>query len=324
VLFRSAGFGYNIEMAGSSYDANTLSNEGPKQDLAEKIQLDRVVGGINLGANYQRAGTNFASIANPGATYDREQYALTAGTALGTSSLSTSLSRSRDNLGNDATRPVVYNNNVGLTYALTPKSLPALSFSYLYGQVKSESEPVGSPRSDILNQSGSAALSYAGKGWSSNLALNNSWMTDPLNGDTSSRNATFAGNMKAWDKISLAPTVSYSNSDHLGALQQNTMGTLSLNWHIIAPLSLSGQMTWTKNDTSGNVADNIQRTAILRMAWDITPSLKSLVARQQSGLTLSYSGSHYADHIDPSQNRWDQTILLGLQIFSPLEGEGHF
>ncbi|MBI1820995.1 MAG: hypothetical protein HY036_09185 [Nitrospirae bacterium] len=321
---RYAGIGYNAEIAASANNPNTLSNEGTRRDLAGRLQLDKTVGGVNLRANYQRTGARFASIANSGATYDREQYALSGGAGFGTSFLSASLSRSRDNLDNDPARPVVYNNNTGLTYSLIQQNWPALSLSYLYGRVKSQSEPAGDPETDILNQSGTAALSYGGEGWSSNLVLSDSWIADPLNGDANTRNAALSGSLKWLDKLSLEPTFSYSNIDYNGMFQKTTAGTLTLNWHIIAPLSLAGQMTWTKNDISDNLADNVERTAILRMVWDISPRLKSLFPRQHSGLTLSYSGDHYADHLDSSQNRWDQTVMLGIQVFSPLEGEVHF
>jgi len=321
---RYAGMGYNAEVGISKFDADTQDNTSAKQDVAASVQLDRVVAGVSLMANYQRAGTDYASIADPGATYDREQLAFSGGAGLGSSSLSASLSRSHDNLDSDPSRPIVYNNNLGLTYAFTPASWPTLSVSYLAGQVKSESEPAGTPRTDIGNRSVTAALSYGRTGWSGNLVFSDAWIDDPLNGDSNTRNATLSVSMQSRDQLSITPVFSVTRSEQNAISQQTGLGTLTLNWRISASLSLSGQMVWIQNDASDDSVDNNQRNAVLRATWDITPSLKAIFPHQQTGLTLSYNGNRFVDNIDSSRNQSDQSVMLGIQVSAPLKGEYKF
>jgi len=243
---------------------------------------------------------------------------------LGSSSLSASLSRSHDNLDSDPSRPIVYNNNLGLTYAFTPASWPTLSVSYLTWQVKSESEPAGTPRTDIGNQSVTAALSYGRIGWSGNLVFSDAWIDDPLNGDSNTRNATLSVSMQSRDQLSITPVFSVTRSEQNAISQQTGLGTLTLNWRISASLSLSGQMVWIQNDASDDSVDNNQRNAVLRATWDITPSLKAIFPHQQTGLTLSYNGNRFVDNIDSSRNQSDQSVMLGIQVSAPLKGEYKF
>ena len=250
--------------------------------------------------------------------------ALSAGTGLGISSLSASVSRTRDNLENDPSRPVVYSNNLGLTYAVAPRVWPTLSLSYGAGQVKSDSEPVGTPKTDIDTQSLTAGLSLARQGWASALSLNGAWVNDPVNGDTGSRGVALNVSLQARDRLSLVPAASVNQSKSNAVSQETDLATLTLNWRVTDALALSGQTAWVKNSSSDDSVENNQRSASLRLGWDVSDWFKRVPTHPQASLSVSYSGSENDDHIDPAGDRTDHTVLFGLNVSAPLEGSHPF
>jgi hypothetical protein len=315
-----AGFGYTAELGFSEFDQNTKDTVAAKHDLAGSIQLNKVVGGIGLSAAYQRAGADYSSIANPGATFDREQLGMSASTAFDISSVSLSLGRSRDNLDNDPSRPVVYNDNIGLSYALTPQSWPALSFSYSVGTVKSDAEPVGTPTTDISTQNASASMSLNRQQWMGSVVVNAGLIDDPVNGGTGSGSAVLTLQVQPDKYWSLVPSMSLIRSRHQAVTQETVLATMSLNWKISKTIGAAGQGAWVRNIADDDSVDNLQINPVLRVSWDITDYLKRLLSQQHAGLTLSYRGNHYRDHIDSSNSLTDQSVLLGIDISAPLEG----
>lgn len=319
-----SGVGYTVELGISEYDADTTDATSARHDVAGSIQLSKALGGISLTGDYQRAGPDYGSIANPGATYDREQYGLSAGTAFDVSALTASLTRSRDNLDNDPLRPVVYNDNIGLTYALTPESWPATSLGYTAGRVHSNAEPVGTPATDITNQSVSAAFSVSRQQWMSNLALNGSTIDDPVNGNTSAQSGTLSLQFQPSQVWNAAPSFSLVRSEHASVTQRTQLATVNLNWKISSEIGLTSQVVWAKNSASDNSVDNTQLTPLLRVSWDITRYFKRLLSQQQAGLSLSYRGNRYRDHLDPTRDQSDESILINIDISAPLEGRYGF
>ena len=318
------GFGLNAEIGFSEFDPDTGDTVSSKHDLAGSIQLSRAVGGISLSAAYLRAGADYSSIANPGATFDREQLGLSASTAFDITSLSLSLGRSRDNLDNDPSRPIVYNDNIGLSYALTPVSWPALSFSYSVGKVMSDAEPVGVPVTDINTQSASAGVSLNRQHWMGSLLVSAGLIDDPVNGATGSGSAVLTLQVQPDQRWSLVPSLSITKSRHRAVTQQTALATMSLNWNVSKNVGAAGQMAWVRNDADDSSVNNLQIDPVIRVSWDITDYLKRLLSQQHAGLTLSYHGNHYKDHFDPTRSLTEQSLLIGLDISAPLEGKYGF
>ena len=319
-----AGLGYTAELGFSEFDPDTEDTVAAKHDLAGSFQLSKAVGGISLSAAYLRAGADYNSIANPGATFDREQLGMSASTAFNISSVSLSLSRSRDNLDNDPSRPVVYNDNIGLSYALTPTSWPALSFNYTVGQVNSDAEPTGTPVTDITTQSASVGMSLSRQQWLASAVVNAGLIDDPVNGGTGSGSAVLTLQVQPDQNWNLVPSLSLIRSRHQAVTQETALATMTLNWKVSKTIGAAAQGAWVRNIADDNSVDNLQLNPVLRVSWDITDYLKRMLSQQHAGLTLSYRGNHYRDHADPSRSLTDQSILIGIDISAPLEGQYGF
>ncbi|MBI5441232.1 MAG: hypothetical protein HY900_08485 [Deltaproteobacteria bacterium] len=315
--------GVNAEAAWSSYDPDTSRGAGGQRDTAATIQLDRAIAGVSLSANYLYAGPDFASVANPGATRDRQQFGLSAGTGFGASTLSATAGRSWDNVEHDDARPVVYNDTWGLTYALSPQAWPSLSLSYLRGRVKSSAEPDGTPQAENTSDTVSGALAYARGAWSANVSSSWSKLDDRQTGQSKTLSEQLAVNLQPWASVRLAPTVAFTRSDRQGTHQDTRLGTLTLSWKPIELVSLDGQGSWTQNDASDGSMDNEQRTASLRLGYAAQWATRLFLARQAS-LSVSFSYDRQIDHRDPSNDQSNASALLSLSVFAPFEGSYRF
>lgn len=319
---RLFGTGINLEAAWSRYDPGGPA--GAATDKAATLQLDRALAGINWTGNYLYAGPDFASVANPGATQDRQQLGLSAGTGFGPSTLSASASRSWDNVEDDPSRPVVTNDTYGATYALAIPSWPTFSLSYMRGRVESRKEPAGTPRAENTTDTLSGALSYAGGAWSANLSSNWSKLDDRQAGPSKTLSEQLALTLQPWTSFSLAPTVAFTRSDPAsGPTQDTRLGTLTLSWKVLDSLSLDGQASLAQNRASDRSVDTEQRNASLRLAWSARWATRLFLARQAS-LSLSTSYNRQIDRRDASNDQTDASALLGLSVFAPFEGSYRF
>ncbi|MBI5018201.1 MAG: hypothetical protein HZB55_22275 [Deltaproteobacteria bacterium] len=318
------GTGITAEAAWSRYDPDTGGGSGAEGDKAATLQVDRAIAGINWSGNYLYAGPDFASVANPGATRDRQQFGLSAGTGFGVSTLSASFSRSRDNVEDEPSRPVVTNDSYGATYALSVPSWPALSLSYLRGMVKSASEPADTPHTKNTSDTVSGALSYAGGVWSANLSSNWSMLDDGQAGASKTLSEQLAVTLQPWASFSLSPSLAFTRSDPASGPSQDTrLGTLTLSCTLLESLTLDGQAALTQNDASDGSVDSEQRNASVRLSWAAQWATKFFLARQAT-LSLSFSYDQQIDHRDSSQDQSSVSGLLGLSVFAPFEGSYQF
>lgn len=317
---RAFDTGFAAEAGWSSYDRDTTDTAAAMRDRAVTFQLDKALGGIAWTLNYLFAGPEFSSIANPRALRDRQQYGLGAGTAFGVSSLSATVSRSRDNVNSNPVNPVVYNNAAGVTWAIAPAEWPVLSLSWQNSKMNSTAEPAGVPHAENNSRTVSGNASYGRPGWSGNLALSRSAIDDPAQGKSASTSEQLSFNFQPSQDWNLSPTLSHTGSDHAAVKQNNRLVTVAGNWRLYPAHSLSGQLSQARNESSGNLTDNEQQTAILRYAWDVTPSLPRVLLGNQASLTLSVSRNRLQDNIVAARNQNTNSIFLGIDVTAPLDG----
>lgn len=309
----------NGEFAVSDYDADTRDAEAEKRDKSFSLQVSRAIGGIGTSGNYLYAGSQYASIGNPRATADREQFGLSAATTTGASTVSLSASRSHDNVDRDNARPVVYNDTAGLTYALAPAGWPSLSLSYLHGQVSSTSEPYGTPHADNNIVSLSGVTAYGRPNWMANLSLNRSNIDDVLQGSSSSLSRQLSFIWQPWADLHIAPTYAFTESSNASGSQQTTLTSITVNSRVVETLSFDGQVSAVQNSGSGSTVDNMQQNAAVRASWEMGRRLWKLLPGQQASLYLAFNYNRYEDNINPAQDKSTRSVMVGLTVFAPFE-----
>lgn len=321
---RAFDTGFTAEAGWSSYDRDTTDTAAAMRDKAVTFQLDKALGGIAWTFNYLFAGPEFASIANPRALRDRQQYGLGAGTAFGISSLSATASRSRDNVNSNPMNPIVYNNATGVTYAVAPADWPVLSLSWQNSMMNSTAEPIGAPHAENTSRTLSGNSSYGRPGWSGNLALSRSAIDDLAQGKSTSTNEQLSFNFQPSKDWNLSPTLSLTGSDHAAIKQKSTLATVAGDWRMNPAHSLSGQLSLARNESSDGLTDNEQQTAALRYAWNITPSQHGAFRGNQASLSLSVSRNRLQDNIVATRNQSTNSIFFGIDITAPLVGRAGF
>jgi len=321
---RAFDTGFTAEVGWSNYDKNTTDTSKAQTDRAMSLQFDKALMGIAWTFNYLFAGPEFASIANPRAQRDRQQYGLGAGTAFGVSSLSATVSQSRDNVDSNPMNPVVFNNAIGLTYAIAPVKWPVLSLSWQNSKMSSTAEPIGVPHAGNSSSTLSGNTSYGQPGWSSNLALSLSSIDDLTQGKSTSNSQQISLNFQPSKDWNLSEALSLSGNEHAAVKQKNKLATIAGDWRLNPTHSLNGQLSISRNDSSDGLTDNVQQTAALRSAWNITPSLPQMFRGNQASLSLSISHNRLQDNILATRNQSSNSIFLGINVTAPLEGRVGF
>lgn len=316
--------GFTAEAGWSSYDKDTTDTVAAVRDKASTFQLDKALGGIAWTFNYLFAGPEFASIANPRALRDRQQYGLGAGTSFGVSSLSATVSRSRDNVNTNPMNPIVYNNALGVTYAIAPVEWPVLSLAWQSSKMNSSAEPSGVPHAENSSRTVSGNSSYGRPGWTGNLALSLSAIDDLAQGKSTSTSEQLSFNFQPSKEWNVSPTLSLTGSEHAAVKQKNTLATVSGDWRLNPAHSLSGQLSLARNESSDGLTNNNQQATALRYAWDITPSLRGALRGNQANVSLSLARNRLRDNIDATRNQSSNSIFLGINVTAPLEGRVGF
>ncbi|HEY5763690.1 MAG TPA: hypothetical protein VIS73_10835 [Rhodocyclaceae bacterium] len=320
---RLFGTGLNFEGAWSDFDADTTDGVAARRDQAVVLQLDGALGPIGLSGSYQYAGPDFSSIANPGANRDREQFGLSAGTAAGIHTFSATVSRARDNVDDDLTRPVIVNDSAGLTWAMNPSDWPTLSLSYQAGRVESEKEPPATTPTRSTNDALSAAASLAREHWAANLALSRSGVADAANGDSDATSAQFSVTLHPTQDLNLAPTVAYTRSEAAAVTRETRLATLTLGWRVAEVWTLDGQLGHSADEADDGSTDSVRQNGTLRLAWSGS-WLKSLFPGQQASVSLAASWSDLEDRVAPANNTSSSSVLLGINVAFPLSGSYGF
>lgn len=320
---RLFGAGLNLEGAWSDYDADTTDGLPARRDQAVVLQVDGTLGGLGLSANYQFAGPDFSSIANPGANRDRAQYGLSAGTGIGIHTFSATVSHARDNVDDDPARPVIVNDSAGLTWAMNPQDWPTLSLSFQTGRVESEKEPVATPATESRNDAWSAALAYARESWAANLALSQSEIEDAQNGNSESSSAQFSVMLRPAATLNVAPTLAYTRSESGAVVRETRLSTLTLGWRMAETWTLDGQLGYSADEADDGSADSVRQNGTLRLAWS-GRWLKSLFPEQQASVSLAATWSDLEDRVTPANDLSDSSVLLGINVSFPLGGSHAF
>jgi len=311
---------FNLEMALSRYDKDTSDNLAKQNDYSTLIGLSTTLANIALSGDYHYYGTDFGSVANPNATTDRSGFNLSGATRVGPSSISINGSYDRDNIENDAMRPVVSSTNAGINWGLSLANWPALNLSYNHSQQNSLKEPVGSDKVDNFNDTVNMGISTGGQWWSASMGGNYGKLNDQVgNLDSETKGFSLSGNLTPASGYSLAPAINYvTTTSSNGLTTYSEVASLTTSaplWQDYITSNMQGSVS--HQDTSDSSSDSITYNGSLRLALNLstlTEQYFKYAGSQTLALTFNYN--RVDDKINPGNDQEDWSIFLNFNLLS--------
>mgnify|MGYP002639649207 FL=1 len=305
----------------SSFDANTLDANNADTDVALGLQARHDFEALQLSASLLRYGNDYATIANPNFTGDRQGGSLGLASTLGPAAFNVQLSRTEDNLDGDTTRPVVSSDAINTTLSLAWPNKPRLHFGLSQSLQNSRHEPSAQDRVKNSNLSFSAGLTHGGKGWRSALNTTFGKLDDRLssNDDSTTRSITLSAGLNN-AKGNLSASISQSLSE--SADVENESNMLGLNGSaILIPdeLTLSANLNIQNTSASDSSLDNKGNNAALVLRYRGGELLrrfrKSLGGSAELSLSVDYRDQQNAVAVTESD---DSVVFLSFTVGAPL------
>ena len=319
---RGTLFGANLaaEFAWSRFDPDTSQGPGMQADTAWQVNASRDVGVGSASLGLLRYGSDYATIANPNFTGDRQAVQAGFSTGFGPVSLALSGSYSEDNVERDDARPIVSSLAADTSASVAVPGWPSLSLGYGLSRQRSRSEPPGEPGVDNLNHTVNAGLSYGQGVWSASLTGSLGFLRNRLDGGPDSRTRSLALSA-GWngDRLSVTPSLSYNESESGGPVHRTRLATLSLQlplWPEV--VDLAGQGSYQRADASDGSVDTRTLNASVRLSWNV----KALLRRVRLGwadvqLAVSADYNRFRDRRDPARDQEEVLVLLTFNLGAP-------
>ncbi len=320
--FRGTLFGTNLsgEFAWSRFDPDTTRGPGMEADTAWQVNASRdvVVGSLSLGL--LRYGSDYATIANPNFTGDRQAVQAGLSSGFGPISLTLSGAYSEDNVDRAGGRPIVSSLTGNTSVGVAVPGWPALNLGYGISRQKSRSEPPGGQAVDNVNHTLSAGLSYGREPWNAALSASMGFLQNRLSGgsDARTRSITLSGGWNG-ERLSITPSLSYNESDSGGPVYRTRLATLSLTlplWPEV--VGLSGQGSYQRADTSDGSVDTATSSGSVRLSWNVQALLKRVgLGWANVQLAVSADYNRHDDRKDPSRDRTESVVFLTFNLGAP-------
>ncbi|WP_025321122.1 hypothetical protein [Deferrisoma camini] len=320
--FRGTLFGTNLggEFAWSRFDPDTTQGPGMQADTAWQVNASRDLGVGSLSLGLLRYGSDYATIANPNFTGDRQAVQAGFSSGLGPISLNLSGAYSEDNVDRDDDRPIVSSLAGNASVGVAVPGWPALNLGYGVSRQKSRSEPPGGQAVDNVNHTVKAGLSYGRDHWNAGLSASMGFLQNRLSGgsDARTRSITLSGGWNG-ERLSITPSLSYNESDSDGPVYRTRLATLSLTlplWPEV--VDLSGQGSYQRADTSDGSVNTATLNGSVRLSWNVQALLKRVgLGWANVQLAVSADYNRHDDHNDPSRDRRESVVFLTFNLGVP-------
>lgn len=308
------------EVASSRYDADTSDDANSKSDTAANLKLSTALGLFFTTANYYRYGSNFASIANPNFTADREGISASMNTSFATSTVSLSIDRGRDNVKKDPSKPVVYSTSGTASYGISVVPWPSLNISYSHSVQASSEEPVGTQNVENSNNTVNMSLAKSGETWNVNLIGNYGRLNDKVGVlDNETRGLHLSGNYTPLVRLSLSPSVSFTESESLKVVTRTRIASFTAGIPLIDKYANTNfQVSYTLNDASDGSQDSTNLNGSWRLSMDLHEFIKKWINYGSETLALTASYSYIDDKISSSRSEKDLSVFLSLNLHAPI------
>ncbi len=308
------------EVASSRYDADTSDDANSKSDTAANVKLSTALGLFFTTADYYRYGSDFASIANPNFTADREGISAGISRSFATSTVSLSIDRGRDNLKKDPSKPVVYSTSGTASYGISVAPWPSLNISYSHSLQASSKEPLGTQDVKNSNNAVNINLAKSGKKWNVNLSGNYGRLNDKAGDlDNETRGLHLSGNYTPLVRLSLSPSASFTESESLKVVTRTRIASFTAGIPLIDKYANTNfQVSYTLNDASDGSRDSTNLNGSWRLSMDLHEFIKKWIDYGSETLALTASYSHIDDKVSTSRAEEDLSVFLSLNLHAPI------
>jgi len=328
VLTSSSLFGQRLrgegEVAFSRFDADIADQFGRREDIGVRVKVDGTAWEkLNLGAEYQRIGLNFQSIANPYFVRDREGVTATANTPWGPTQYTLGFSWAHDNLRDDPLLPRTVQRTYMASWGLRVPDYPSLTLGYNRSEQGSVREPTGFAKVDTLTDAFTGALSYSQPTWNANLNGGYS-LQDNRNGtspaDTATWNTMLAFGVRPTPNLNAAPSFGFTrSSDRVSNVTRDTyLATLTTNAAVIPKLlAFDSPVSFNRLVADDHSSRSNSFTGIFRLSLSLERFLGGY-GKQTASLRFNYN--RVDDQINPvnSREQWGAFFIIDLLAPLPL------
>lgn len=316
----------NLEAAMSRVDQNTADTDPAVDGFAWNANLSGRISSLSAGAGYVYSDPNFMSVANPEYSSDRAGYNAFVSGSSGYSNASFTVSRLRDNVENDRTRPVVYSTSGTLAWGLSVPGWPALSLSLSRSQQDSGSEPDASSAVNNVNDAVTASLQYTGDAWSAGGSSSWGYLNDKVNGnDSATRAYSVTGAYNPGRFVSASADGSLTESEAAGVTNRDWLFAATIGMPLYRPYAnLNMQASYAINTASDGSQDSRTLNGTMRIAVNIHEFIKKWVNTGGESLAVSFNYSDLDDDVDPSASSENYSGFLTLSFYQPIRGKYAF
>jgi hypothetical protein len=318
------------EVAFSRFDANTADEFGRRSDSGIRVRMDTTLWEkLNLGAEYQRLGLYFQSIANPYFVRDREGFTLSANAPWGPTQYTLGFSQAHDNVRDDPLLPRIEQRTYAAAWGLQITDYPSLTLGYNRSEQESTREPAGFARVDTVTDAFNAGVAYSQPTWNANLNGGYS-IQDNHNGttppDTTSWNAMLGVGYRPIPNLNLAPSVGFTRSrTEVTDLLTNTvrdvstdiyLATLMANIPIIPDiLNFDSQSSFNRLVADDNSTKMNVFTGIFRLSLSLE---RLLLNYGKQTVSVRYNYNHTEDLINPINSREQWGVFVIVDLLAPI------
>lgn len=316
----------NLEAAMSRVDQNTADTDPAVDGFAWNANMNGRIYSLNAGAGYAYSDPNFTSVANPEYSSDRAGYNAFVSGSSGHSTASLTVSRLRDNVKNDRTKPVVYSTSGTLAWGLAVPDWPAFNLSLGRSLQDSESEPDASSVVDNVNDVITASVQYGGADWS--VGGSSSWgaLNDEVNGnDSSTRAYSVTGVYNPSEFISTSANGSLTESEAAGVTNRDWLFAATVGVPLYRPYAnLNFQASYGVNTASDNSQDSRTLNGTMRVAVNIHEFIKKWIDTGGESMAVSFNYSTVDDNVNPSASTENYSGFVTLSFYQPIRGKHAF
>ncbi len=317
------GVSIAAQVATSEYDADTTDAIAASRSDAYELKLSRNIYGLASSLGFHRYGANYATIANPNFSNDRQGFDVSLGSQLQFLGWNAAFSSTRDNILDDPTRPIVTSSNSGINLNVAIENWPSINLGFNLSEQTSRTEPAPDQRVDNTGRDVSLGLSdqfgALSLSWSSSLGR----LQDRLDAskDSDTQNHSFSLGYQG-ERAGVNLNLS-QNRNRLQITQISDLVNLSADFPLVSDsIVLNSQFSWQQNSASDDSQDNQIVGGSARVSWTLQDMFTGVTSSWANArFSLSWTYNRTTDAFDAANDSSDQRVLLEFSLGAPVSFE---
>ncbi len=308
------------EWALSDADLALGDDIGRQRDQAWRMKIGAMPFGVNLGAEFQRIGRDFTSLANPTVVRDRESVLLNAGTVLGYTGWNLAYNWGRDNVRNDQDLPRVAQRGPTANFSLMIPGYPVLNLTYARSAQDSQHVPLGVTPMQAVTDSVMGGISYSRPLW--NAFFNSGFTRQAFEkgpDDTESANFSLGFTLNPSPSFNIGPSYALNRQRNRadGMVTLTHVPTLTATVALVpGALILNSQLSFYETRVSST---NYTSTfaELLRVSWLMKDLVKGY-AEPALSLRFNYNRTQASPYLPTNPQEWGIFVVFDLFAKFPL------